>query len=68
MREDVQPGAVTPSESQGKRARDKMIFLVAEQLLISPSIIYLKIKRIINILTLPREFFLDDTICTHMTL
>jgi hypothetical protein len=47
MWEDIQPGAVTPSGSQGRRARDETMFLVAEQVITSPMIIYLKIRGIL---------------------
>jgi len=48
MWEDVQPGAVTASGSQGRHARDETMFLVSEQVITSPVIIYLKIRGILT--------------------
>jgi len=45
---DVQPGAVTAIGSRGRRARDETVFLVAEQVITSPIITYLKIRGILT--------------------
>jgi hypothetical protein len=44
----VNVGRRSSSGSQGRRSQDKTMFLVAERVLTSPMIIYMKIRRILT--------------------